>query len=159
MKEIELTKGFSATIDDDDFDRVNLHSWCVRSVRTSQYATTWVRKGDKASTIDLHRFILKLIDPKLFVDHIDHNGLNCTKSNLRICTNKQNLHNRLPNKRSTSQYKGVSWDKTGKKYRAQIKISTGIKFLGYFVDEIEAAKTYDKFAKKHFGEFAYLNFN
>jgi len=104
----------------------------------------------------MHRFIMKPPDD-LVVDHIDGNGLNNTRANLRICTYQQNIFNRKGWGKD-SKYKGVSWDKRSKKWRAKIRYNSKDKHLGVFEDEIEAAKEYDKEAAKLFGEFAYLNF-
>ncbi len=104
----------------------------------------------------MHRFIMKPAEG-LVVDHIDGNGLNNTRANLRICTYQQNICNRKGWGKD-SKYKGVCWDIYNKKWRAQINFNRECRYLGVFEDEIEAAKEYDKHAKKLFGEFAYLNF-
>ena len=93
----------------------------------------------------------------LFVDHINHDGLDNRKSNLRLCTQRQNNQTQRP-RGKTSKYKGVYWNKRAKKFMASICIDGKKKSLGYFIDEVAAAKSYDKAAKKLFGEFAYLNF-
>jgi hypothetical protein len=94
----------------------------------------------------------------MFVDHIDHNGLNNRRSNLRLCTAQQNARNHRPQLRGSSKYKGVSWRQDGKVFRALIWHNGKSINLGRFKNEIDAAKAYDKAAKKYFGEFAYLNF-
>jgi len=91
------------------------------------------------------------------VDHIDGNGLNNTRANLRICTYQQNVCN-CKSRGGDSKYKGISWDKRSKKWRAKIRYNSKDKHLGVFEDEIEAAREYDREAAKLFGEFAYLNF-
>lgn len=117
----------------------------------------------------MHREILGLTDPKKeFVDHIDHNGLNNQRCNLRKCTKQQNNRNRnkVVTQRNTSQYKGVSihiqYNSTKEptvSWRAKIK-STNKKgtHIGLFKTEIEAATAYDNAAKIYHGEFAGLNF-
>jgi hypothetical protein len=107
----------------------------------------------------MHREIIRT--PRhLVVDHINHNGLDNRKANLRPATRAQNNYNRLIIKRkdSSSKYKGVSWKKEYKKWQAQIYVNGQFKFLGYFEDEIQAAKAYDEAAKKYYGRFACLNF-
>jgi hypothetical protein len=107
----------------------------------------------------MHREILRP-PGHLVVDHINHNGLDNRKANLRHATRAQNNFNRLIIIRedSSSKYKGVSWRKRKKKWRARICINGERKHIGYFKDEIHAAKAYDKAAKKYHGEFASLNF-
>ena len=96
----------------------------------------------------------------LVVDHINHNGLDNRKANLRHATRVQNNRNRLIIKRkgASSKYKGVSWRKRKKRWHARIHVNGRYKFLGYFKEEINAAKAYDKAAKKYHKEFASLNF-
>jgi len=94
-----------------------------------------------------------------FCDHINHNGLDNRKANLRLATRSQNAWNRQKAKiKSRSKYKGVSWYNRGKRWSVRIQVNRKQKFLGIFEDEIEAAKAYDRAARKYFGEFAELNF-
>ncbi len=105
----------------------------------------------------MHRLIMNT-PPDLVCDHINHNGLDNRKANLRNCTIKQNNANARPAKWTSSKYKGVSYIKRKKKWAVYIK-KDGRQFnLGCFADEAEAAKAYDASAKKLHGEFAHLNF-
>jgi hypothetical protein len=150
---IELTFGKWAIVDAADYQRLSKYKWHAVKERRNWYAKTLRRNG---MPLGMHRLITDA--PKgLFVDHIDHNGLNNCRSNLRICSNAENSRNKRPYGR-TSRYKGVSWHKGSKKFVAQITFKGKKIWLGYFVDEIDAAKAYDKKAKELFGEFAYLNF-
>ena len=105
----------------------------------------------------MHRVIMTPPD-QMFVDHIDHNGLNNTRSNLRLCTLAQNNCNSTSRRTSTSKYKGVSWKKVSKKWAASTQSMGKIYHLGYFTDEIAAARAYDKKAAELHGQFACLNF-
>ena len=154
VRRIKLSWGKWAIVDADDYERVSMYRWLAVEDGRCWYAKTLRRDGMR---ISMHRLILDA--PKgLFVDHIDHDGLNNRKSNLRLCTRKQNRRNRRPKPGCTSKYKGVHWCKGRNKFRANIYLNKKAIHLGYFHDEIAAAKAYDKKAKELFGEFAYLNF-
>jgi hypothetical protein len=94
----------------------------------------------------------------LVVDHIDHNGLNNTRANLRLCTLSQNQYNRRSAKHGSSKYKGVGYLKCGKVFTTQIAYGGKTYYLGRFKDEKEAARVYDEKAKEFFKDFACLNF-
>ena len=102
-------------------------------------------------------FILNLTDLPC-VDHKDRNEQNNHLSNLRWCTRKENNQNKTKHKNATSQYKGVSFDKRSNKWRAQIKHNDQRINLGYYTDESEAGRAYDRKASELFKEFAVLNF-
>jgi len=159
MKRIPLTQGFEATIDDEDYDRVNKFKWCVYydpKHRRTAYAIrgSWI--NGKSRQIRLHRFILDVTDPNIKIDHKNHNGLDCRRQNLRIATHQQNLRNRQKTTSTTSsKFKGVT--SVRNVWRTQIWFG-GRNHIGYFRTEIEAAKAYDKVAKQYFGEFAKTNF-
>jgi len=151
---IELTFGKYAIVDAEDYERLSKYKWHAVKEGRCWYAKTLRRNG---LTMRMHRLILSA--PRhLFVDHIDHNGLNNRKSNLRLCTHKQNSRNTRPRRGGTSKYKGVHWCKIRKKFRAMICNNSKFIHLGYFDDEIAAAKAYDRKALELFGQFAYLNF-
>jgi hypothetical protein len=103
----------------------------------------------------MHQLILRT----KYIDHIDGNGLNNTRGNLRIATTKQNTWNRKKRTIPTSsKYKGVSVIKGRDRWQCRIYANGTRFFLGYFASEIEAARAYDKKAIELFGEFARLNF-
>ncbi len=101
---------------------------------------------------------MSVSDPSVQVDHIDHDGLNCQKYNLRVGTNTHNQGNRRKTtKPMSSKFKGVSWDKSRGKWRASIGVKCEVKQLGRFDSEEEAARVYDKAAREYFAEFAFPN--
>lgn len=161
MKEIELTQGLVALVDDDMFDELNKFKWCAhRSVKSKNtfYAVRNKRAGRKVvGNFLMHREILKPPDG-MDTDHRDGNGLNNQRYNLRTCTRTQNNANRKPYLNTLSKFKGVSWRKDRDKWRAYIKIDRQYIHLGHFDLEIDAAIAYDTKAIELFGEFARLNF-
>lgn len=160
MKKITLTQGKFAIIDDEYFELVSRYKWKCDKGHNLNYARHiyWDKKLKKYKSILMHRLIMKLIDPKIHIDHVDNDGLNNQKSNLRICTVSQNAMNKRKIKQIfTSKFKGVSWSKHAKKWRAQLRIDSILKHLGYFKIEEQAAIAYDQAAKKYFGEFAKFN--
>ena len=111
----------------------------------------------------IHRLVAKAFVPnpdnKPFVDHIDGNKQNNMVTNLRFCTNAENLRNRGSYRGSSSKYVGVHWHTASGKWQAKITINGKNKHLGLFTDEQEAARVYDAAARELHGEFARLNFS
>ena len=105
----------------------------------------------------MHRQILDA-PQGVWVDHIDGDGLNNRRSNLRLCSATENARNRRPVPNCHSRYKGVSWHKRQKKWAVRIGKPKESIYLGSFDDEMEAGVAYDRKAEELFGEFAYLNF-
>lgn len=165
MKLIELSKKgknkgkYFAMVDDEDFDWLNKFSWHVVINKTNNtiYASRSVRDNGKTQSFFMHREILKLDNANIFADHIDRNGLNCQKLNLRHSTNSQNQMNRISVKDTTSKYKGVSWHKRSRKWDCRICCKGEIYNLGTFKKEIDAALAYNTKAIELHGEFALLN--
>ena len=149
MKEIQLSKGKITLVDDEDYQYLNQWKWYSYKIGNSYYSHAVI----KYKTVIMHRLIMNC-PTNLVIDHIDHDGLNNQKSNLRICTQRQNTVNRMPF--GKSKYKGVYFD--GNRIRAIINYNNKKRYLGSFKNEMDAAKAYDEAAKKHHGEFAYLNF-
>jgi hypothetical protein len=159
MKEIPLTQGMVALVDDEDFERLSQYKWYAWKSGNAFYATRNItlRKGVQGQ-MKMHREILNLTDRKIYCDHINHNGLDNQKHNLRACTSSENQMNTI-SKTGVSQYKGVCWYKQGETWAAQIMIHRKRIHLGCYDSEEDAAKAYDEAAKLYFGEFACLNFN
>lgn len=158
MKQIPLSNGLFALVDDDDFERLSSYKWhAVRSAtkhRVSYYAARGGRDGEPG-TVYMHRQVMRAEVGQAY-DHRDRDGLNNQKSNLRPCTPPQNLANsRRPNK---SGYKGVYWDAQKQKFLAQIQIDGRAKHLGWHRAVEDAARAYDRAALQAYGEFAALNF-
>jgi hypothetical protein len=157
MKTLKLSKGFVALVDDADYERVSARDWYLVTHKTKR--TVYAASTEGKTKIRMHRFILGITDPKVQVDHEDHNGLNNQRHNLRFCNHQQNQANK-PKQRGTysSQFKGVRWDKQRNKWRAQLWVNGRKVYPGTFTDEVQAALAYDAAAREHFGEFAYCNF-
>ena len=126
------------------------------------YLCVSLYKDGKASTKTIHRIVAKAFILNLTnlpcVDHKDRNSLNNHISNLRWCSKRQNNQNRSKRKNTTSVYKGICFDKSKKKWCAQIKHNAQLIHLGCFSDETDAGRAYDRKAKELFREFAHLNF-
>jgi hypothetical protein len=158
MKTINLTQGFIALVDDADFDRVSAFKWTATKVKGNVYAVRKVKTPDGRTTSQLlHRFIEDVNYPDIDVDHKDHDGLNCQRNNLRLCSRGENCGNGRKS-RGTSRYRGVSWDASRGLWRALIRIRNKPQYLGRFKDEREAALAYDHAARASFGTFANCNF-
>ena len=155
MKEIPLTQGKFALVDDDDYEYLSQWKWCY----DNGYAKRgqWNPVTKKIIQIFMHRVIMNAKKGEA-VDHANHNTLNNKKYNLRICTYAQNMYNSKSNKNSSSKYKGVSWNKRCKKWQVYIIYEGKRINLGYYKDEEEAARVYDKAAIELFREFALPNF-
>lgn len=158
MPKVPLAQGQVAIVDDEDFERVSAFEWEARwhpGTRTF-YAVRKVWVGRKVvQTVALHRWILNAPEGVL-VDHRDGNTLDCRKANLRTATHAQNSRNSAQHRDNTSGFKGVS--KSGKKWAAYITVNRKPQYLGRFDKPVDAARAYDQAARKHFGEFARLNF-
>jgi len=159
MITIKLTNDGVALIDEYDEELLRQYSWYwVDFLGTgTKYAYAWSRISERP--VAMHRLILKLVphDGKQ-VDHINGNGLDNRRCNLRLCTTQEN-HRNMTKQRGvySSQYKGVSYREDRKKWQAYIIVDNKKRSLGTFAEEREAAKAYDEAANSLFGEFAYLN--
>lgn len=162
MKLIDISTrrfpGIFTMVDDEDFDFLSAFKWNPADNKDSNtlYAVRSIRKPRK-TVVRMHRIIL---GPGALstVDHIDGNGLNNQRSNLRLATSAENNRNLGMRRNNTSGYKGAFWDKYINRWKASIRINKIQKHLGVYADVITAAKAYDVAALKYHGEFARLNF-
>jgi hypothetical protein len=145
-------------IDICDAAKVLGHTWYASKDARTWYAKTALpRGGGLRGTLALHRLILEP-PPHMQVDHIDGDGLNNRRSNLRLATRVQNCRNSRRPSNNTSGWKGVVWDKRKRKWQAHIGLNGRMRFLGYFHSEEQAARAYDQAAVKFYGAFARVNF-
>lgn len=152
---VPLTRGLFTKIDTADYDIVAPYMWCALPDGWNVYATR-ARQRDGSST-KMHRVLMGT--PKgMHTDHINGDGLDNRRANLRICTSAENMRNRRSNTGSSSRFLGVHFDRKSRVWRAQIRSGSASQMLGSFADEVEAALAYDAAARVSYGEFARLNF-
>jgi hypothetical protein len=144
-----------AKVDVEDVPILRQYSW---QLHPGSGGTQYARSCSKGRYVYMHRLILGVQnEPKKFVDHINHDGLDNRKCNLRVCTRQQNLWNKrwCRQAKASSKYKGVVV--VGKPFRATITVNYKPIFLGAFATEREAALAYNAAAIKYYGEYARLN--
>lgn len=169
MKEIYLYSGRGGLkavtnefvqVSDEDYEYLNQWKWCKMSIYHTEnkiyYARRYETINGKFTAILMHRVILSLTDRKIKADHIDSNGLNNQRCNLRQVSHAQNMSNRKSSSKSNSTYLGVHKNKRGTflvtcKYEGKILTKSGIH------SEDIAAQIYNKFAMQLKGEYARLN--
>ena len=158
VRHIPLTKGKFAYVDDCDFEILSQFRW--RAKGTHRKRDVWYAVTGASPILRMHRMIMSPPD-KLTVDHIDGDGLNNTRANLRVCTQQANSGNAISISCSgTSKYRGVSYASIQKNYpwRAVIGVDGRAIHIGLFATEEEAAHAYDGIAREWFGDYARLNF-
>ncbi len=156
MRQIPLTQGKVALVDDSDFEWLNQWKWCALKVKLKcgeiYYAVRRPMVNGKLKTIYMHRLILN--DVSGMIDHSDGSGVNNQRKNIRPCTPSQNQMNRGVR---IDRYKGVWFQRTARKWTAQISVDGRRTHLGYFDYSTDAAIAYNAAATKFYGEFARLN--
>ena len=148
-----------ALVDDEDYNRITEYVWNLNKWGDTFYAirTNHDKNNGLPSTVRMHRSAIFAPAGKS-VDHIDRNGLNNQKENLRLCSVSQNQMNTKLRRDNKSGYRGVYWRTKSNKWNASITINGKQKTIGEYFCLIRAAKAYDDKAREHFGEFASLNF-
>lgn len=159
MRKILLTQGKIALVDEEYFEKINKFKWYAWNYNKKNgfYALRNILINNKRSTISMHKEIMGSSN-NLCIDHINGNGLDNRKSNLRFCTRQQNQFNRkYHNKNNKLKTKGIIWDKQRKKFRAEIKFNRKLIYLGRYNTLPEARQARKTAELKHFGEFAERN--
>lgn len=154
--QIPLTQGQVAIVDDEDAELVLAQGkWGASRNRKSFYARRNAARPEGGQrTLYLHAFLTGYA----ITDHINGNGLDNRRSNLRDATATQNAANRGLDRNNTSGYKGVYWHIRDRKWVAHMEAERATIWLGYHPTAEAAARAYDAAALECFGEFAWLNF-
>lgn len=157
IRELALSNGYSVIVDECDYEWLSQYRWYAKKNGNKWYAARGTRlPGGKKPTLWMHRAILEA-SKGVQVDHVDGNSLNNSRSNLRLCSPQQNTFNRQAIIGS-SHFKGVSFDTRQNRWKASVTVDKKTKTIGYFIEEVAAARAYDQAARLRFGEFAWLNF-
>lgn len=156
--EIPVGQGLVTLVDVADLSLIS-GGWRAEKRSRAYYAVRQVRRMTGRSGSEyLHRVLLGLTDTSIDVDHINGNGLDNRRVNLRLATRSQNNGNARLRSSNRSGYKGVSWKADSHRWRARINLGGRELRLGYFSDPKQAALAYDEAAREAFGEYACLNF-
>ncbi len=159
VKEIPLTQGKVALVDDADYEWLSQWRWHYSPDGCTGYArrTKSRQERDKPTIPRMHRIILSA-PSDMEVDHINGDGLDNRRCNLRLCTKTENRRNKRKQKGNySSSHKGVRWSPERHKWKAQIQVDHKQHVLGCFNTELKAAEAYNEAALRFFGEFARLN--
>jgi hypothetical protein len=159
FRRIKLTRGKYAIVDVEDFERLNKYKWhCTHYGYAKRSVPNKSGKGRKQGEIYMH----KLICPApagMIVDHINRKSRDNRRVNLRVATQKQNVWNRkFIKKGGKTRLQGIRWDKNREKWHVRLTVNGRRRSFGYYADQDEAAKAYDRVAEKYRGEYAVLNF-
>ena len=141
MKRIKLTKNRIAVIDDEDYERLNKYKWYY----DKGYAKRNIRIGTKRTFRYMHWDVIGKPKSGLEIDHINGDGLDNRRENLKACTHRMNMMNRRKNDNNKSGYKGVCWHKTSQKWMAQTMVYGRRIYLGVFSNNLDAVKAYKDF--------------
>ena len=143
MRIIILNNDMISFVDDEDYEELNKYKWFAHKHRNTFYAERASSKKDnpdfKQHIVKMHRLITSCPN-NMQIDHVNGNGLDNRKENLRIVTNRENGQNR--HEITSSKYNGVRWHKASSKWEAQIKFNGKNRYLGVFDNELDAATAY-----------------
>ncbi len=157
MRQIKLTQGKVAIVDDADYEVLSKHKWYAQLIGKVWYAQRNIKKTNGQRTIQkMHRLVMNP-PAKIGIDHINGNGLDNCRCNLRICSQSENCQNQKAIRGGTSKFKGVHFHKQSNKWMARIHVNYKSIYLGVFDAETKAAIAYNEAAAYFFGDFARLN--
>lgn len=145
MKKIPLSQGQYALVDDADYLSLSKFKWFALKYRKHFYAGRSATINGKHFTLFMHRLIINT-PPGFHTDHINHNGLDNRRRNLRIATPRENGMNRRGlQSNNTSGFTGVSWFEQRRKWRVRTTINGKQILIGFFDNKRNAAEAYKKF--------------
>ena len=152
---IKLFSGEYVRVDEEDYERLSHYSWYLFKSEKWKYAIRTECKNGTQKTIYMHREIMGVTDPKVYVDHRDHDGLNNLRSNLRISDNRFNQYNVGKKSTSKQKYKNIR-QLDENRWQVRIRTPKGKRVERVVYSEEDAVKLYNELALKYHGEFAYL---
>lgn len=150
MKKVLLTRGRYASVDEEDYRLVSHYNWYLKIYKNREYAETTTGGRKNRKHIKMHQLILS----EKGIDHINGNGLDNRRSNLRKVTQQQNLFNAGLRKDNKSGYRGVNWHASAQKWRSYISLNGKQNHLGLFKNLESAIEARKKAAYFFYGEFA-----
>lgn len=156
MKQVPISGEHFALVDEADYElAMSAGPWHLHPAPNTFYAKTRLKSGEGRRVT---RYLHSHLTGWPLVDHVNGNGLDNRRANLRPATSSQNQANRKLRRDSASGFKGVYWYPDRNCWRARITVNRQVHSLGYFATREEAARAYDTAASDFFGEFARLNF-
>ena len=139
---IKLFSGEYVRVDEEDYEKLSHHSWCLFKSEKWQYAIRVEYKNGTQKTIYMHREIMGVTDPKMYVDHRDHDGLNNQKSNLRTSNNRFNQYNVGKKSTSKQKYKNIR-QLDENKWQVRVRTPKGNRVEKVAYSEEDAVKLYN----------------
>lgn len=155
-KEIPISGGRVAIVDDGDYALISRFKWSSKQCGNTVYAHRGYTENGRKTMVVMHRFLMGA-KSSIQVDHVNGNGLDNRRENLRFATLQQNQFNQTKIPGCSSKFKGVHWNKKFRKFQASIRVHGHRKSLGYFRNDASGAKAYDQAAIKFYGQFARTN--